>query len=80
MDSALVVIWFIEHGCYKEKIQNISSFHSSRIILLNSFKDPQGTLMNEFSINTQVSDNSNQTSASRHESTAMAFSTKGVNL
>jgi hypothetical protein len=36
--------------------------------------------MNGFSINTQVSDNSDQTSVSGDESTAMAFSTKGVNL
>jgi len=48
--------------------------------LLNSFKDPQGTLMNGFGINTQLSDNSDQTLASRDESTAVAFSTKGVNL
>jgi len=36
--------------------------------------------MNGFSINAQVSENSSQTSASGDKSTAMAFSTKGVNL
>jgi hypothetical protein len=36
--------------------------------------------MNGFSINVQVSDNSSQTLARRDESTAMGFSTKGVNL
>ena len=36
--------------------------------------------MNGFSINTQVSDNSSQTSVSGDKSTVMAFSTNGVNL